>query len=181
MRKLFFLIILFTSLIATASSPKYEMRAVWLTTNWGLDWPSKPATNSKEIARQKEEMRAILDEVASLGFNTIFFQARTRGEVFYNSQIEPWSHIVSGKPGVSPGYDPLAFVVEECHNRGMECHAWIISIPAGSIRQAKRLGNNATPARHPEMCIKLKNEWYLDPGHPQTATYLASIAKEIAT
>ena len=181
MRKLFFLIILFTSLIATASSPKYEMRAVWLTTNWGLDWPSKPATNSKEIARQKEEMRAILDEVASLGFNTIFFQARTRGEVFYNSQIEPWSHIVSGKPGVSPGYDPLAFVVEECHNRGMECHAWIISIPAGSIRQAKRHGNNATPVRHPEMCIKLKNEWYLDPGHPQTATYLASIAKEIAT
>ena len=181
MRKLFIFTILLTSLIATAASPKYEMRAVWLTTNWGLDWPSKPATNSKEIAQQQKEMQAILDEVAALGFNTVFFQARIRGEVFYNSEIEPWSHIVSGKPGVSPGYDPLAFVIDECHSRGMECHAWLISIPAGSAKQAKRHGKNAVPVRHPEICVKLKNEWYLDPGHPQTATYLASIAKEIAS
>ena len=181
MRNLFTLIILLTSWVIATASPKYEIRAVWLTTNWGLDWPSAPASNSHEIAQQQKEMRAILDEVAALGFNTIFFQARTRGEVFYNSAIEPWSHIVSGKPGNSPGYDPLAFVIDECHSRGMECHAWLISIPAGSVRQSQRHGNNATSARHPEMCVKLKNEWYLDPGNPQTATYLASIAKEIAT
>ena len=181
MRKFFIYIILLTCFIATWASPKYEMRAVWLTTNWGLDWPSAPASNSKEITRQQAEMCAILDEVASLGFNTVFFQARTRGEVFYNSAIEPWSAIVSGTPGVSPGYDPLAFVVDECHRRGLECHAWLITIPAGSAKQAKRHGKNATPMRHPELCVKLKNEWYLDPGHPQTATYLASIAKEIAS
>lgn len=181
MRKFFILTILLISHIVTTASPKYEMRAVWLTTNWGLDWPSSPASNSKEIARQQADMRAILDEVSSLGFNTVFFQARTRGEVFYDSDIEPWSPIVSGKAGVSPGYDPLAFVVEECHRRGLECHAWIVSIPAGSQRQAERHGSKATPARHPSMCIKLKKEWYLDPGNPATATHLASIAKEIAT
>ncbi|MBO7317707.1 MAG: family 10 glycosylhydrolase, partial [Bacteroidales bacterium] len=99
MRKFFIFIILLTHLATLAASPKYEMRAVWLTTNWGLDWPSVQATNSDQIARQQADMCAMLDEVASLGFNTIFFQARTRGEVFYNSAIEPWSAIVSGKPG----------------------------------------------------------------------------------
>ena len=180
MRKFFILTILLATYIVATASPKYEMRAVWLTTNWGLDWPSAPASNMREIAHQQAEMCTILDEVASLGFNTVFFQTRTKGEVFYDSEIEPWSPIVSGKAGQSPGYDPLTFVIEECHRRGLECHAWLISIPVGSVRQAQRHGKNSVPSRHPQLCIKLKNEWYLDPGHPQTAQYLASIATEIA-
>lgn len=174
------LIILIATIYVATASPKYEMRAIWLTTNWGLDWPSTPATDAQSMARQQAEMCNMLDEVASLGFNTLFFQARIRGEVFYKSDIEPWSPIVSGTAGKSPGYDPLAFVIEECHRRGLECHAWLISIPVGSTRQVQQQGKRATPARHPELCVKLKNEWYLDPGHPQTAHYLASIAAEIA-
>lgn len=180
MRKFLIIYICILSAIATLASPKYEMRAVWLTTNWGLDWPSQPARNAREAVRQQEELCRLLDEVEALGFNTLFFQARIRGEVFYNSEIEPWSRIVSGKPGVSPGYDPLAFVVAECHRRGLECHAWMVSIPVGSVKQVKQQGASALPARHPEMCVKLKGEWYLNPGHPAVADYLASIAEEIA-
>lgn len=180
MRKIFIIYICVISAIAIFASPKYEMRAVWLTTNWGLDWPSQPARNAQEVQCQQEELCRLLDEVKLQGFNTVFFQARIKGEVFYNSDIEPWSRIISGRSGQSPGYDPLAFVVAECHRRGMECHAWMISIPVGSVKQVKQQGARAVPARHPEMCVKLKGEWYLNPGHPQVADYIASIAEEIA-
>lgn len=180
-RLLLLLLICLSPACALADAPKCEMRAVWLTTNWGLDWPSFPARNEREAVRQREELARLLDEVASLGFNTVFFQARIRGEVFYASAVEPWSGIVSGRAGRSPGYDPLAYAVEECHRRGMECHAWLVSIPAGSSKQAQKQGSRSVVARHPELCKKLKGNWYLDPGHPGTATYLASLAKEIAS
>ena len=180
MHKFCVLAIIAISAVMAVASPKYEMRAVWLTTNWGLDWPSRPASNAQEAKLQQDELCVLLDEVASLGFNTVFFQARIRGEVFYDSQIEPWSRIVSGKSGRSPGYDPLAFAVAECHRRGLECHAWIVTIPAGSVRQAKLQGSQALSARCPDMCVKLKGEWYIDPGHPQAAEYIATLAEEIA-
>ena len=135
MRKFFILIIFILSHVVLVASPKYEMRAVWLTTNWGLDWPASPATNERGAKQQQSDMCAMLDRVASMGFNTVFFQVRLRGEVLYHSAIEPWSAVVSGASGRSPGYDPLAFVVDECHRRGLECHAWLITIPAGSVSQ----------------------------------------------
>lgn len=179
MRKFFILIIFILSHVVLVASPKYEMRAVWLTTNWGLDWPASPATNERGAKQQQSDMCAMLDQVASMGFNTVFFQVRLRGEVLYHSAIEPWSAVVSGASGRSPGYDPLAFVVDECHRRGLECHAWLITIPAGSVSQVKRQGMSALPRRYPHLCVKLKGEWYLDPGHPETAEYLAMLAEEI--
>ena len=170
-----------SAVCALADVPKYEMRAVWLTTNWGLDWPSFPARSAEDAVRQQAELSQLLDEVVSLGFNTVFFQARIRGEVFYASSIEPWSSVVSGRAGQSPGYDPLAFAVGECHRRGMECHAWLVSIPTGSLKQVQRQGKRSVVSQHPELCKKLKGNWYLDPGHPGTAVYLASLAREIAT
>lgn len=180
MRKFLFLYILFASVLLLQASPKYEMRAVWLTTNWGLDWPSVQATDATQRAKQQKELCDILDKVADMGLNTVFFQARIPGEVFYDSSFEPWSHIASGKAGVSPGYDPLEYAVEECHRRGLECHAWLVTIPLGSLKQAQRHGQKSVPMQHPELCVKLKKEWYLNPGHPGTASYLAQIAREIA-
>lgn len=180
--RLVILLLCTTLMVAHADTlPKYEMRAVWLTTNWGLDWPSAPARNPREAARQQQELRNMLDALAYMGFNTIFFQARIRGEVFYPSAYEPWSRIVSGTAGKSPGYDPLAFVIKECHDRGMECHAWMVTIPAGNVRQAAKMGSKALPAKHPELCKKLKGNWYLDPGNPATSHYIAALVAEIVS
>lgn len=177
------ILLLCTTLMAAHADtlPKYEMRAVWLTTNWGLDWPSAPARNPREAARQQQELRNMLDALAYMGFNTIFFQARIRGEVFYPSAYEPWSRIVSGTAGKSPGYDPLGFVIKECHDRGMECHAWMVTIPAGNVKQAAKMGSKALPAKHPELCKKLKGNWYLDPGNPATSHYIAALVAEIVS
>jgi len=98
------------------SSPR-EVRAVWLTTIGGLDWPKGYARTDDGIERQKKELCEQLDRLHKLGINTVLLQTRVRGTVIYPSDIEPWDGCLSGRPGVSPGYDALAFAVDECHKR----------------------------------------------------------------
>ena len=172
------LIILFTNAFA---SPKYEIRAAWITTIGGLDWPTVKATSEYGIKRQKEELCKQLDMLKEANFNTVLFQTRLRGDVIYPSKYETFAESLTGKTGRNPGYDPLKFAIEECHKRGMELHAWIVCIPAGNDRQVRLLGSKSVVKKKPAMCIHFKNAWFLDPGNPETATYLAAMAKEITS
>lgn len=185
MKKVFSL--LFLSLLTTIvfavdyDIPKQEIRAVWLTTNYGLDWPSHPARNESERVYQKQELCMILDRLKDANFNTVFVQVRLRGDVIYKSKIEPASKVFSGKYGILPGYDPLTYVVDECHKRGMECHAFFVTFPVGSDKAVKEQGGYSVVKRKPHLCLKHDNHWYLDPGVPETTEYILSLVKEIVT
>ncbi|MDD6209867.1 MAG: family 10 glycosylhydrolase [Bacteroidales bacterium] len=172
-------ILLFFGIHMSGTEPKYELRGVWLTTNHRLDWPSVLANNAKGREQQKAELHAILDSLQKANFNTVFFQARTRGDLFYPSAIEPWSVYLTGQYGKNPGYDPLTFVIDECHKRGMECHAWFVTFPVGNDLQVKQMGKQSPVKRKPKLCKRYNGEWYLDPGEPGTADYLRSLVKEI--
>ncbi|MCF2736836.1 family 10 glycosylhydrolase [Bacteroides caecigallinarum] len=161
------------------ASSKYEIRAAWITTIGGLDWPTVKATSAYGIKRQKEELCKQLDMLKEANFNTVLFQTRLRGDVIYPSIYETFAESLAGKTGRNPGYDPLKFAIEECHKRGMEIHAWMVCIPAGNDRQVKLLGKQSVVKKKPTMCIHFKRAWYLDPGNPETAKYMAAIAKEI--
>ncbi len=178
-RKSIIFCILFISILEICAQSKHEIRAVWVTTNWGLDWPSSPANNKQSILSQQKELCNILDSIKNLNMNTVLFQVRLRGDVIYPSAYETWNYIMTGKCGKSPGYDPLAFAIKACHKRGLECHAWIVCIPLGSESQIKAHGKNSVVAKHKSICKKLNGEWYLDPGHPETEEYLSKIIKEI--
>lgn len=121
----------------------------------------------------------MLDSVKALNMNSVLFQVRLRGDVIYPSKYEPWNYIMTGKSGKSPGYDPLAFAIEACHERGLECHAWVVCIPLGGESQIKAHGNASVVAQQKTICKKLDGEWYLDPGNPGTEEYLSKIVKEI--
>ena len=125
------------------TNDKYEIRATWLTTLGGMDWPKTKAQSSDAIERQKKELCDILDRLKEANFNTILFQTRLRGDVVYPSSIETFAECLTGKTGADPGYDPLAFAIDECHRRGMEFHAWIVTIPIGNVRQVNLLGRNS--------------------------------------
>ena len=179
MRKIFIsFIVLITTAIQVYSQPcpATEIRAVWLTTNYNLDWPK----NKLSVDAQKNELVQLLDELKNLNFNMVLFQTRTNGEVLYRSQIEPMYRSIAKNYG-GEAFDPLAFVVEECHKRGMECHAWLITYPLGSRNHVKNLGNASVVKKHPQLVTFYKNQWYLDPGNPKTDDYLLSIVKEIVT
>ena len=176
---LFLLLFTTTAFAVDYDFPKQEIRAVWLTTIYGLDWPSRPATNEAERVRQKKELCDILDRLKEANFNTVFVQARLRGDVIYSSEIEPASNVFSGKYGSLPGYDPLTYVIDECHKRGMECHAFFVTFPVGSERVVKEQGTRSVVKRKPHLCLKHRDQWYLDPGVPETADYILSLVKEI--
>lgn len=176
------LALLYTAFLQTANaadSPKHEIRAVWLTTVYGLDWPKRPATSASGIKAQQQELCRILDKLQDANFNTIFLQVRLRGDVIWNSAIEPASQVFSGKTGTMPGYDPLAFAIEEIHKRGMECHAWFVTYPLGTEKSIREQGNLSVVKRHPELCVLHKGEWYLDPGMPGTSDYIISLVREV--
>lgn len=163
------------------STPKYETRAVWITTLSGLDWPRNKAQSKDGIRKQQEELCQQLDAFKAANFNTILLQVRLRDDVIYPSKKEIFAESLTGTLGKDPGYDPLAFAIEECHHRGMELHAWIVAIPLGSDKQVKQMGKNSMVKKRPDMCIHHNRHWYLDPGHPETKKYLANIVKEVVS
>lgn len=114
-------VLLAIAALPMSSGVKREVRSVWMATVWALDWPSSTSSTTA----QKNEMIKYLDVLQKNNFNAIYFQVRTMSDAFYKSSYEPWSSYLTGTRGKDPGWDPLAFVVEECHKRGIECHAWV--------------------------------------------------------
>lgn len=162
--------------LCTAIPPKHEVRAVWLTTIGGIDWPHSYAQSARSIEKQKDELRRILDQLQSAGINTILLQTRVRGTVIYPSAYEPWDGCLSGHPGKAPGYDALQFAINECHRRGMELHAWIVTMPVGKW---DAMGCKLLRKKMPRNIIRIKADGYMNPETQQTADYLASICAEV--
>ncbi len=174
-----FLIVFLCAAVRIFSSepPATEVRAVWLTTNYGLDWPRNKTSNEA----QKRELIDLLDNLQKNNFNTVLFQVRARGEVFYGSKIEPMASIIVPSGYGKQKFDPLQFAIEESHKRGMECHAWLVTYPLGGDRHVRSLGAKSVTKKNPSIAKKYKGEWFLDPGNPKTDDYLMSIVREIVT
>ncbi len=151
--------------------PKYEIRAVWLATIGGIDWP-----HSYKQEPQKKELCQILDSLKKVGINTVIMQARVRATTIYSSSLEPWDGCITGTPGKSPGYDPLAFAIDECHKRGMQLHAWVVTIPVGKWNG---LGCSELRRNMPGLIKKIGEEGFMDPESEQTGEYLAKVCGEI--
>ncbi|MBR3910021.1 MAG: family 10 glycosylhydrolase [Anaerotignum sp.] len=98
-----------------------DMRAVWISTVYSADYPS--VINNAEA--QKIEFIQKLEQAQELGMNTVVMQIRPKGDAFYESELNPWSAVLTGVQGVDPGYDPMKFMIKETHKRGMEFHAWM--------------------------------------------------------
>ena len=156
--------------IAVGAQPKHEIRAVWLTTIGGIDWPSTPASDSKSIQSQQQELCQILDKLKAINVNTILFHTRVRATTSYPSDIEPWYESYSGYPGVSPGYDVLQYGIDEGHRRGMEVHAWVVTLPIGKWNS---IGCRELRKRYPKIVRRIGEDGFMNPEQPQTAEYLS--------
>ncbi|MCI6279427.1 MAG: family 10 glycosylhydrolase [Bacteroidales bacterium] len=178
MKKLLFALFLtliafdFAPLSAQISAKKYETRAAWLTTIYGLDWPSSTSPSS-----QRRELKRILDHLQDLGINTVFLQVRGRGDLIYPSEIEPVNPYFSEDGHLS--YDPLKFAIDECRKRGMSIHAWVVAIPVGNRSNKLKLGNRHFAARHPGGVLTYNGTYYMDPADPRTTEHLKAISKEL--
>ncbi|WP_346236481.1 glycoside hydrolase family 10 protein [Niabella insulamsoli] len=157
--------------------PKKQMRATWMATVWGLDWPQ----GDYNVTSQKQQYLAYLDKFVQLNMNAVFVQIKGMGDAFYNSPYEPWSANISGTRGQNPGYDVLKFMIDEAHARNIEFHAWI-----NPFRIATR-ASNASP--YPPLHSSIPANWVVshekwqtyNPAVPEARQRLADIVKDIIT
>lgn len=154
-----------------AKAQKHEVRAVWIATIGGIDWPLTHTT-----AAQQRELITTLDQLQRAGVNTVLLQTRVRASTIYPSAIEPFDQCMTGRFGQSPSYDPLLFAIDECHRRGMELHAWIVTIPIGKTSEARF---KEFKRRNPALTKTIGLEGFMDPENPKTGDYLANICAEV--
>ncbi len=173
---------LFLSTLIIAQ-PYRETRAVWLTTNYKLDWPP----NTFDENEQKISLRNIFKDLSEKNFNTVYFQIRSNGTVLYNSTIEPFSPYLTGNVGVKPNYDPLQYATELGREFNLEVHAWVNMIRCftGSddkfLKHPQHLRN-----AHPEWTVRVMDEngnlsYWLNPGYYQVQDYLVDLMNEIVS
>ena len=177
MKRFTLLYLFMVCLVAVLSAQnKHEVRAVWLTTIGGIDWPRSYAHDGMGIRQQQEQLCHILDRLKAVNVNTVLLQTRVRATTIYPSDIEPWDGCLSGKPGKSPGYDALQFAIDECHKRGMELHAWVVTIPVGKWNT---YGCQQLRRRYGSLIKHIGEEGYMDPESSQTADYIARMCEEM--
>ena len=166
-------------MVATAQ-PKYEFRGVWIATVSNIDFPSSKTMNSWE---QKAEFVKILDMHQRNGMNAIVMQIRPATDAFYPSQLEPWSEFltgVQGKPPV-PYYDPLEFMIEETHKRGMEFHAWMNPYRAVFNIGKSSISPTHITKQHPEWFLDYGGKRYFDPGNKEAQKFVESVVRDVVS
>lgn len=179
-------------MLCAADAPvKREMRSAWVATVWRLDWPQNTISetgNTTQIERQKRDLCTMLDSMAANNMNAINFQVRSRADAFYKSSYEPWSSDLVDERGMDPGYDPLAFCVEQAHARGLECHAWINPYRYESVAHQWDVNGKPTSyrAEHPDWLMDVTGSngtvaTILNPGIPEVTQRICDIVREIIT
>ena len=166
----------------SAEAPKREMRSAWVATVWQLDWPQTTISstgNETQVEAQKEQMIALLDSLANNNMNAVNFQVRSRCDAMYKSSYEPWSSDLVSSRGMDPGYDPLAFVVEESHKRGLECHAWVNPYRYESVAGQWSGMAGDIRAEHPDWIMDNDGAAILNPGKQEVIDYITEICREI--
>jgi uncharacterized lipoprotein YddW (UPF0748 family) len=156
-----------------------EFRGTWIASVGNIDWPSKPELS---VAAQQAELIALLDRAASLKLNAIILQVRPASDALYRSDLEPWSHYLTGEMGKAPEpfYDPLEFAVTEAHKRGLELHAWFNPFRALTTKRNVSLASaNHITRTNPELVRAYGDLLWLDPGEPAVRSHVLDVITDV--
>ncbi|MDX3797810.1 glycoside hydrolase family 10 protein [Streptomyces sp. AK04-3B] len=146
-----------------------EMRGMWLATVSNRDWPSRSGLSA---ATQRAELIALLDLAVSRRLNTVVFQVRPTADALWPSPYEPWSQVLTGVQGRSPGWDPLGTAVTEAHARGLQLHAWFNPYRVATHDDLTRLVASHPARRHPDWVVPFGGRLYYNPGLPEVRAFV---------
>lgn len=161
------------SALSQSLHPKREFRGAWIQIINGQFQGMSRDAMQQNLTRQLNELKAC-------GINAIMFQVRGEADALYASPYEPWTRFLTGKQGRAPQpyWDPLAWMVDECHKRGMELHAWINPFRA-KTKGTKELASSHPFIKHPERFFEYDGLYLFDPGLHENRRYICSIASDI--
>lgn len=174
------LLLLFINYYTSSAQPKYEFRGVWIATVDNIDWPVKGMVTADS---QKTEFSRQLDLHKKNGMNAVIVQVRPAADAFYPSQYEPWSQWLTGIQGKppTPYYDPLQFMIEETHKRGMEFHAWCNPYRADFKIDSSSIAPSHITRIHPEWFLSYGDKKYFDPANKDAQKFVESVIRDIVS
>jgi uncharacterized lipoprotein YddW (UPF0748 family) len=155
-----------------------EFRGVWIATVANIDWP---LSSTDPWEKQKKDYLALLDYYKGLNFNAVIVQIRTAGDAFYPTDLAPWSKYLTGKQGTAPKTqeDPLTWLIDAAHERGLEFHAWLNPYRATMDLNTAVLSPEHDFNTHRKWMLKYSTKWYYDPGLPEVKAHLLQIIDEV--
>lgn len=158
-----------------AQNPKREFRGAWMHTVYQEQYKRQStAANKDYLCRQ-------LDSLKAMGINAVIFQVRPQADAFYDSRLEPWScFLTDGGKAPVPYWDPLEFMISQCHKRGMELHAWLNPYRVTSnTKQIAALPKGHIYRSHPERFVRYGGKLYFDPGIPENREFIGKVVDDI--
>ena len=178
MKYRYFLIVVLLSFCMMAlpqgvSSLKREFRGSWIQCVNGQFQGLGRDAMQRELVRQ-------LDALQKCHVNAVFFQVRAEADALYPSPLEPWSRFLSGRQGVppSPLWDPLQWMIDECHRRGMELHAWINPYRAKTAGTTE-LATSHPNVKNPEMFFRYGKLILFNPAYRENRDYICEVVSDI--
>jgi len=162
-------------LTVATEAQKREMRGAWIQCVNG----QFQGVGTRQMQRT---LTYQLDELQKDGVNVIIFQVRPECDALYESKLEPWSRFLTGQQGKAPSpyWDPLQWMITECHKRGMELHAWINPYRA-KTKGTKQLAYNHITVQKPMNCFAYDGQFILNPGVPENRDYICEVVKDIVS
>lgn len=162
--------------LPTGEQPKNQLRAVWIATVMNIDWPSQTGLS---VAEQQQQFITILDKVQQMHMNAVIVQIRPTADAFYPSKLFPWSRYLTGVQGQGPGYDPLAFMIEQAHMRNIQFHAWFNPYRVSMDTDLSKLAPNNPAILHPDWVVSYGGKLYFNPGIPAVRQYITTGIMEV--
>ena len=172
--------LLVSSNLWAETAPKREFRSVWIATVANIDWPKQKGNSASVIAQQKADLIAYIERMQEMNLTTICFQVRSMCDAMYQSSYEPWASYLTGTRGKDPGWDPLQFVCDECHKRGLEVYAWVNPYRWSSTGTTSTWNTTFdTQVKNDGWLITNGTFTVLNPGLDATRAHIVKVCKEI--
>lgn len=162
--------------IQSQSNPKREFRGAWIHVIGQSQYANMTAEEIKTYLTKS------LDELQAQGLNAIIFQVRPCADALYMSDIEPWSRYLTGIQGEAPehNFDPMEFMIRECHERSMEFHAWLnpyrVTASENDVLHSSHVYHD-----NKEWFVKYGKQIYFDPGVPASKNHIKKIVRDIVS
>lgn len=183
MKKLLFILFCFCAILPLSAQDRIVFRGAWIATVANIDWPTPEAVGHTDL--QQAEMLFLLDSLSAIGINTIVFQVRPTSDAFYLSELEPisgWLTGAQGRWGEQEAWDPLEFVVEEAHRRGMAVHVWLNPYRVNlSKTPITLLWQNHIYQSNKDWFWQYNGQWYFDPGLDETRDWICMVVEDIVS
>lgn len=175
----FFLLLMaggvFAQVQTGSAYPKREFRAAWIQSVNGQ-------FRGMPTEKLKQNLIGQLNSLQKAGINAIIFQVRPEADALYASRLEPWSRFLTGVQGKEPEpyWDPMQFMIDECHKRGMEFHAWINPYRTKTTLKSELAPNHVYNV-HPEWFVTYGDQLYFDPALPESRRHICMVVSDIVS